>query len=124
MKVKKIYGNGREEIVDTLITREQALSLNDGSCYTIQCHNHKCPHDKGFCEGCGMAEFNSGGGRLEEVPAPMIAPKVGELEIKPRSLYFATMDLHGLAVFSEGKDIVSVSRDCGTNNVTVFYWGY
>ena len=63
------------------------------------------------------------GGRPEEVPAPMIAPKVGEIEIKSRSVYFATIDMHGLAAFTEGKDIVSVSRDCGTNNVTVFYWG-
>lgn len=56
------------------------------------------------------------GGRLEEVPEPMLAPN-------RRMLLFATIDLYELPLFSEGKEVVSVSRDCGTNNVTVFYWG-
>lgn len=127
MKIKKIHGDGREEIVESKINRKLLAGLNCGTCAGVRCNTHKCPHNLGLGEPCDMDKFVKAGGRLEEAPAPMIAPKVGDevgLVIVDRVpvLLFATVSKEELAEFSMNKRVVSASVDVGSGNVTVFYW--
>ena len=128
MKVKKIYGNGREQIVDSLINRRQLVNLNRGSCTGVRCNDHKCPHNLGIGEPCNKAGFYGAGGRLEEAPEEMIQPKVGEdiglvAVDRVQVLLFATVGKDELEEFSKYKNIVSANVDVGSGKITVFYWG-